>query len=75
MQIIIRGHGIDVTAPLRDYAEKKFRKLEEFFGNIQKAEVTLEVRKIENKLRNQVAEITVWTAGKIVRAADGRIAG
>ena len=71
MQIIIRGHGIDVTAPLRDYAEEKFGKLEEFFGNIQKAEVTLEVRKIENQFRNQVAEITVWTAGKIVRATDG----
>jgi len=71
MQLIIRGHGIDVTAPLRDYAEQKFSKLEEFFGNIQKAEVTLEVRKIENQFRNQVAEITVWTAGKIVRATDG----
>ncbi|MFH1709656.1 MAG: ribosome-associated translation inhibitor RaiA [bacterium] len=71
MKVIIRGHGIDVTAPLRDYAEKKFSKLEEFFGNIQKAEVTLEVRKIENQFRNQVAEITVWTAGKIVRATDG----
>jgi len=71
MQIIIRGHGIDVTAPLRDYAEKKFGKLEEFFGNIQKAEVTLEVRHNENQFRKQVAEITVWTAGKIVRATDG----
>ncbi len=71
MQVIIRGHGMDVTAPLRDYAEKKVSKLDEFFGNIQKAEVTLEVRKIENQFRNQVAEITVWTAGKIIRATDG----
>jgi putative sigma-54 modulation protein len=71
MHIIVQGHGMDVTAPLRDYAEKKIGKLDEFFGNIQKAEVTLEVRKIDNQLRNQVAEITVWTAGKIVRATDG----
>jgi len=71
MQLIIRGHGTDVTAPLRDYAEKKIGKLEEYFGNIQKAEVTLDVRKIENQFRNQVAEVTVWMAGKIVRATDG----
>ena len=71
MHIIVQGHGMDVTAPLRDYAEKKLGKLDEFFGNIQKAEVTLEVRKISNQLRNQVAEVTVWTAGKVIRATDG----
>jgi len=71
MHVTIRGHGMDVTAPLRDYTEKKVSKLDEFFSNIQKAEVTLEVRKIENQFRNQVAEITVWTAGKIIRASDG----
>ncbi len=71
MQIIIQGHGTDVTAPLREYAEKKIAKLEEFFKNIQKAEVTLDVRKIENQFRTQVAEVTVWTAGKIIRATDG----
>lgn len=71
MHVIVQGHGIDVTGPLRDYAEKKISKLDEFFKNIQKAEVTLDVRKIENNLRNQVAEITVWVAGKIIRATDG----
>jgi len=71
MQVIIRGHGTEVTAPLRDYTEKKISKLEEYFDNIQKAEVTLDFRKIENKFRNQVAEATVWMAGKIIRATDG----
>ncbi len=71
MHVIVQGHGMDVTAPLRDYAEKKLGKLDEYFGNIQKAEVTLDVRKNDDQLRNQVAEVTVWTAGKIVRATDG----
>ena len=71
MKIIVQGHGVEVTDALRDYAEKKIKKVEEFFGNIQKAEVTLDFRKIENKTRNNVAEITVWAAGKILRAADG----
>ena len=71
MKVIVQGHGTEVTDALRDYAEKKIKKVEEFFGNIQKAEVTLDFRKIENKSRNNVAEITVWAAGKVVRAADG----
>ncbi len=71
MRTIVQGHGLEVTDALRDYAEKKVKKVEEFFGNIQKAEVTLDFRKIENKTRNNVAEITVWAAGKILRAADG----
>jgi putative sigma-54 modulation protein len=71
MRTIVQGHGMEVTDALREYAEKKVKKIEEFFGNIQKAEVTLDFRKIENKTRNNVAEITVWAAGKILRAADG----
>jgi putative sigma-54 modulation protein len=71
MHVIVQGHKIDVTGPLRDYAEKKVGKLDEFFGNIQKAEVTLEVRNNDDQFRNNVAEITVWTAGKILRATDG----
>lgn len=71
MQIIVQGHGIEVTGPLRDYSFKKVGKFEEFFDNIQKVEVTLDARKINNLDRSQVCEITVWTAGKILRATDG----
>jgi len=71
MHVIVQGHKIDVSGPLREYAEKKVGKLDEFFGNIQKAEVTLEVRNNDDQFRNNVAEVTVWTAGKIVRATDG----
>jgi putative sigma-54 modulation protein len=71
MRVIVQGHGTEITDALREYAEKKVSKLDEFFGNIQKAEVTLDFRKIENKAKNQVAEITVWAAGKILRAVDG----
>jgi len=71
MRIIVQGHNIDVTEALKDYAEKKLSKIEEFFHNVQKAEVTLDFRKIDDKLRNNVAEVTVWTAGKVIRAVDG----
>lgn len=71
MQVIVQGHKIDVTGPLREYAEKKVGKLTEFFNNIQKADVTLEVRNNDDQFRNNVAEVTVWTSGKIIRATDG----
>jgi putative sigma-54 modulation protein len=71
MKIIVQGHGIEVTEPLREYAEKKIKKIEEFFGNIQKAELTLDYRKIENKSKSNVTEITVWASGKILRATSG----
>ena len=71
MHVIVHGHGIDVTGPLREYAERKVSKLDEYYGNIQKATVTLDVRPIDDLFRNNVAEVTVWTAGRMLRATDG----
>jgi len=64
MQIIIQGHGMELTNPLRDYATKKISKLEEFFNNIQKVHVVLDARCDDDSKRSQVAEVTVWMAGK-----------
>jgi len=71
MQIKVQGHGIEVTEPLRDYAIKKASKFEEYFDNIQKVEVTLDARRNDDLQRNQVCEMTVWSAGRILRATDG----
>jgi len=71
MQIKISGHGIEVTAPLRDYVQNKFAKLEEYFSNIQKVEVVLDVRANDNVDRRQVAEIRAWMAGlKAIQAKE-----
>lgn len=71
MKIIVQAHGMELTDALREYAEKKVHKVESFFGNIQKAEITLDWRKIENKDRSHVAEVTVWASGKVLRASEG----
>lgn len=63
MQIKITGHGVEVTNALRDYVYEKVGKLEEFFGNIQKAEVILDARSIDDVERRQVAEVRAWMAG------------
>lgn len=71
MQIKVTGHGTEVSAPLRDYAFQKIGKLEDFFSNIQKVEVVLDARAIENAEKRQVAEIRAWVAGsKVIQAKE-----
>jgi putative sigma-54 modulation protein len=71
MQINISGHGLEVSAPLRDYVQEKVSKLEEYFKNIQKVEVVLDARSIDNVDKRQVAEIRAWMAGlKMVQAKE-----
>lgn len=71
MQIKVTGHGTEITAPLRDYVHEKVGKLEEFFKNIQKIEVVLDTRTIDDVERRQVAEIRAWMAGmKVIQALE-----
>lgn len=71
MQIKVTGRGTEISAPLRDYVHEKVSKLEEFFSNIQKVEVILEARSIDDVERRQVAEIRAWMAGlKMIQASE-----
>ncbi|MEE8637494.1 MAG: ribosome-associated translation inhibitor RaiA [Candidatus Margulisiibacteriota bacterium] len=71
MQIKVTGRGTEITASLRDYVHEKVSKLEEFFSNIQKVEVILEARSIDDVERRQVAEIRAWMAGlKMIQATE-----
>ncbi|MBU0686599.1 MAG: ribosome-associated translation inhibitor RaiA [Candidatus Margulisbacteria bacterium] len=71
MQIIIQGHGMELTPALKTYAQKKFTKLTQYFENIPKVEILLDARNSEDLNRSQVAEATVWLAGKkVVRASE-----
>ncbi|MFH1361645.1 MAG: ribosome-associated translation inhibitor RaiA [bacterium] len=72
MQINITGKGLDITPAIRDYAQKKVIKLEEFYNNIQKVEVVLETSDIHNLDKAQRAEIRAWLAGKkVIQAIAG----
>ena len=72
MQIKVTARGTEITPALKDYALGKAGKLEEFFNNIQKVEVVLEVRNIDDAERAQVAEIRAWMAGKkMIQAQEG----
>lgn len=71
MEINIQGHGIELTEPLRNYAFKKVSKLQEYFKNIQKAQVILDARHLDEFKRSQVCEVNMWLAGKkVIRASE-----
>lgn len=71
MQLIIQGHGIELTPSLRDYAAKKIGKIEEFYGNIQKITVTLDARCHSDSTRSHVAEVSIWLSGKkLIHASE-----
>jgi ribosomal subunit interface protein len=72
MQIKVSGKGMKVTSALRDYVFAKTEKFEEFFKNIQKVEVLLEARDIDDTKRSQVAEVRIWLGGlKEIQAIEG----
>lgn len=71
MQIKIQGHGMELTPALKAYAEKKIGKLDEFFSNIIKAEIILDDRHSRDSKKRQVAEVSMWLAGKkVIRATE-----
>lgn len=72
MQISVTAKGTEFTPALKEYAEKKVAKLEEFFHNMQKIEVVLQAKSNADAEKRQVAEIRVWLAGlKMVQAQEG----
>jgi len=70
MQINITSKGTELTAALKEYAEKKLQKIEHFFHNIQKIEIELDVNKIKEEAERQIAKVTVWASGTKLHATE-----
>lgn len=66
MKIQIKGHGIKVTQPMKDYAEKKLPKLEEYFDNITQVDIEMEVKKIKNKDISHIAKVNIYLPKHVV---------
>jgi putative sigma-54 modulation protein len=59
MQIIIKGHQVDVTPALHDYAASKFERVTHHFDHLHELNVVLGVEKLLHK-----AEATMQFSGK-----------
>ncbi len=71
MNIIIKGRHMAVTEPIHKYAEEKIGRVSKIIdGDHMKGEVELYVEKNPSIEKSQVAEVTVWTKGPVIRARE-----
>jgi len=68
MNIIVAGRNVDVTEALRARVTDKVGRLAHHFEYVQKAQAWLRVEPYPG--RNQVAEITVWGDGLVLRGEE-----
>ncbi|MDI7247662.1 MAG: ribosome-associated translation inhibitor RaiA [Bacillota bacterium] len=66
MEITVKGKNVEVTKPLRDYAEKKVRKIQRFFeGDMIDAQVTMGIEK-----GLHIVEVTMQINGLLLRGEE-----
>ncbi len=71
MKMIIKGRHMAVTAPIREYAEEKIGRTSKILDHeSMTTEVELYVEKNPSIENNQVAEITVFTKGPVIRSKE-----
>jgi putative sigma-54 modulation protein len=63
MNIVVNGRNVEVTQPLRSYAEDKITKFEKYLSNITEAVITLSIQKYRHK-----AEVLLKANGNIIQA-------
>lgn len=74
MQITVKGRHMTVADPVRAYAEEKISKATRMFDtNSMSAEVELYVEKNPSIEKNQIAEVTIYTKGPVIRAKEAAI--
>lgn len=71
MQLIVKGRRMDVTPATRSYAEEKVGRVTKILESmITSAEVELYTERNRAIEKGQVAEVTVYTKGHVIRAKE-----
>jgi putative sigma-54 modulation protein len=70
VQVVIKGKNIEVTDALRDHARQKVTKIEKLDLGFKEIEVKLVVEKNPSIQENQIAELTIFGNGRILRATE-----
>jgi putative sigma-54 modulation protein len=71
MQLIVKGRRMDVTPATREYAEEKVSRVTKILENmITSAEIELYTERNRAIEKGQVAEVTVYTKGHVIRAKE-----
>ncbi len=72
MEVTIFGRNLDVTPHMRDYIEKKFRRLERHLPATVEARMDLAVESTRSADSRQIAQLTVRTERGIILRAEER---
>ncbi|MDO8848161.1 MAG: ribosome-associated translation inhibitor RaiA [Coriobacteriia bacterium] len=71
MQMIVKGRRMDVTPAIREYAEEKIGRVTKILNSqLMSAEVELYTERNKSIEKGQVAEVTVYTKGHVIRAKE-----
>ena len=70
MQLQVKGKNVEVSDPIRTYAEEKLRKLERHLADPTRVELELSLEKNPSIAENHIAEATIWTKGPTLRARE-----
>lgn len=70
MQVSIFTRNMEVNPRMREYVEQKVEKLDRYLPLIEDARVDLKVENTRSAAHSQIAQLTVWVPGTILRAEE-----
>jgi putative sigma-54 modulation protein len=73
MRLRVKGKNIEVSGPIRSYAESKLGKLEKYLLGDPEVEVELSEEKNPSIAEQHVAEATVFLKGSTLRASESAV--
>src|SRR5215207_5157863 len=70
MRLQVKGKNVEVSDPIKRYAEEKLRKLERHLHDLTQVELELAVERNPSIAEDHIAEATIWTKGPVLRARE-----
>jgi len=70
MEVSIFARNMEVNPRMREYVEQKVGKLDRYLPLIEEARVDLKVENTRSAAHSQIAQLTVWVPGTILRAEE-----
>jgi putative sigma-54 modulation protein len=70
MRLQVKGKNVEVTAPIREYAERKLAKIGKLLAEPTQVELELSEQRNPSIAASSVAEATIFTKGSTLRARE-----
>ena len=70
MELQVAGKNVEVTPQIKDYLDKKMRKLIRYLPNIEEAKVEIQEQKTKSPDHRVVVQVTLRNKGDLLRAEE-----